>query len=376
MGAVMFRILIWLVLVQRSLMVAAGEPPDAERSESSKYFEQKGRVIFRLDGPWPAFAVSADGTRLYFMDGTTLKSVSLSSGEQETLVEAKVWGSNINLAAIPNDPTRLLVAWQCGDAKSPFAVGILDIRDGSFRMLPVGLGRSVAAAGGGPPAREVAGVNLSSRAADVVECNSDGRLFVSPSGSFVVLAAATRFPCPAAKYVIVSLVSGAEEHQISAPTRVGPTASERPGHEQDINDCPEVMDFAWSRGDLLHVYKGELATMGRSYVMERSEAGHWASSTPAVTEAEQPVHPRIRSKSAWNESSPLRLLQGPLGGPVTSDPQPYFAGLPATGDRDPGWVEAVTSMRDVVLLWAQPRRGGGYDVAAVALQWKDRLSRR
>jgi hypothetical protein len=367
----MLKLLLWFLVLQSNTIVSPAVPQAPTHPDASGFFERTNSVAFHLDGAWPRFAASADGAYLYYLDGTTLRSISLHSGGQETLTDAEVWGSNANLSAIPGDPARLLVTWQCGDARSSFAVGVLDLKSGSVLALPVTEEPAGASTGSEPPASGVGGRNAAG-ARGFASCNGDGRLFVSRSGHHALFATSTSFPCPAARYAIVSLATGAVEHQITAPAPPTPLGS----HEGSPTaagpaGCPEETDFAWSQGELLYVYYGSTRPTMSSYVLQRVEGSKWEVVTSGVDQVEHPTNALVRSRTAWHAHVPLRILRYTASEPVEIDAQPYFAGLPASGDLSHSWVEAVTGLREVVLLRAQPRSGGGYEVAAVTLRWKD-----
>jgi hypothetical protein len=229
-------------------------------SEVPPELEIVRRTTFRAWGSHGAFEPSLDAAFMYFgengPDGLVVKRASLFDGS--VVVVASTRKAASRLAAIPGEPTRLVLSWQIGiGAASPYGVSVLDMATQHELNLDVG-------ADGG-----------------------DGWLQVSPSGHF--LATGTQIVSPfrsagwyPSEIAVFSLASGKQEFGYKIPRHVEKFSVPEPTGEKATEAAAQVparVQVAWKSGDVLALDDG--------LVFRRDRKGKWIKSKAAGQPVDQ-----------------------------------------------------------------------------------------
>ncbi len=191
------------------------------------------RTTFRIWGSHGDFEPSLDCRFLYFgengPDGLALKRASLADGTVVTVVGTpgeEAYG----LAAIPGDPSRLVLRWQIGlGAASPYGVSVLDLN------------------------------SLKEQKLDVGSSGGDGRLHVSPSGRFLATGTAAvslppHGPWYPSQISVFSLATGKREFVYKIPFHdeqvMVPGPNDEKSEEARVR-IPDTTHVDWTSDDVL-----------------------------------------------------------------------------------------------------------------------------
>jgi hypothetical protein len=235
------------------------------------------------------------------------------------------------LAAVPGDPSRLVMRWQMGlGASSPYGVSVLDLN------------------------------SLKEQKLDVGSDGGDGGLHVSPSGRFLATGTAVSSPVSGPWYPseisVFSLATGKKEFVYKIPFHGQRVMVPRPNSEKSDEvrvRIPDTVRIAWTSDDVL-----VLANRVETAFRRRADAS-WARSKPTGKYLAQ-------TGTVWKVSSGehLSLRRTPDGQAVDLAPETLFGSGPSP------LVRGYNLPDYAVLVRESGGNDGSYAVDVVVLKWK------
>jgi hypothetical protein len=322
--------------IENGNAVSPGQPVSSVEAD----FVQEKRVTFRAWGARSNLALSLDGRALYFCengpDGLVLKGANLLTGEVR--VRAKVNSAYYDIATVPGNPDRVLLAEGAAWGNRSWRMEVVNLETGQENALDIG------------------------------DRGGDGRLIVSPSGGYVVTGInygchTGDRDCFADDLAVISLQTGRKEYQYKVPvirTKREEDSGGVGGRNVEVTrTSPLNVDVTWAEGDALVISPESSAKSGR-VVLQRERDGTWVASKtkPRPVVQAQPQALKLSTGMKW-----LSVTRPSDASSVSFDATSLFA-------AKPGRIFAFPIHDRVLVVKEAPDKEGWETVEVVELKWK------